>query len=71
MAMNYTLTSGTTTNTILPVTWTGSGGGYTQGVTYISSGSGGWTAPAPRTPTALEWLDAEVEKVCKLARLAG
>jgi hypothetical protein len=40
-------------------------------VTSGGAGGGGWTAPAPRDPTALEWLDAEVEKVCKLARLAG
>ena len=26
------------------------------------------SAPAPREPTALEWLDAEVEKTCALAR---
>ena len=41
---------------------------YTMPVMYYSGGS---TMPAPRPQTALEWLDAEVEAVCKLARLAG
>lgn len=41
----------------------------TAPVTYYASG--GITMPAPRPQTALEWLDAEIEAVCKLARLAG
>ena len=48
---------------------------------YVSSGalyltpsvtSGTWTtSPAARTPTHLEWLDAEVERTCALARSAA
>jgi hypothetical protein len=42
----------------------------TNGVTYISSGgTGSWSAPEPKPQSALEWLDAEVEKTCALARL--
>lgn len=53
---NYTTTSTTLTSMPLIVTSGGAGGG-------------GWTSPAPRKQTALEWLDAEIESVCKLARL--
>ena len=38
---------------------------------YSGGAGGGYTAPAPRKQTALEWLDAEIEAVCKLARIAG
>lgn len=42
----------------------------TSGVNGITSGAI-WTEPAPtREPTALEWLDAEVERTCALARVA-
>lgn len=45
----------------------------TTGTSYVYPGtfaisSGGYSVPPPRTPTTLEWLDAEVESVCKLAR---
>lgn len=40
---------------------------WTMPVTYHSAGS---TFPAPRPQTALDWLDAETEAVCKLARAA-
>ena len=42
----------------------------TSGVNGITSGAI-WTEPAPpRKPTPLEWLDAEVERTCALARAA-
>lgn len=41
---------------------------FTAPMTYYSSGS---TAPVPRPKTALEWLDDEIEAVCKLARQAA
>ena len=54
-ATGYTTSSSTTW--AMPVTlYSGSGG------------SGGYTSPAPRPQTALEWLDAEIESMCKLAR---
>ena len=37
--------------------------------------AGGWSQPVPSSPpapkpqTALEWLDAEIERTCALARL--
>ena len=69
-----TVTTGSTTNagTIsYPVT---AGGGYTDGVTYVGGGGGGYAWPAakpePQPQSALEWLDAEVEKTCALARAA-
>jgi hypothetical protein len=41
----------------------------TGGTTYVNgTTSGGFAAPPPRELSALEWLDAEVEKVCALAR---
>jgi hypothetical protein len=67
MAMSYTITTGSSTSANFPVLWTGSSG-YMQGVTYVSGGSAN---PADRTPAALEWLDAEIEATCRLARLAA
>jgi hypothetical protein len=51
----------TTNTTTIPYSWNG---------TYTAITGGGYSAPPPRMPTALEWLDAEVESVCKLARAA-
>lgn len=59
----YNVTS-TATTTTYPLQLTG--GTWTGPVTVYSSG--GSTMPAPRPQTALEWLDAEIEAVCKLAR---
>jgi hypothetical protein len=60
-------TSGSATYTFSP---SFTSNGYSMPLMLTSSGSGGWTAPAPREPTALEWLDAEIEATCKLARVA-
>jgi len=36
----------------------------------VTAGAGGWSQPSPPRPqTALEWLDAEIERTCALARL--
>lgn len=48
-------------------TWNG-GGSYTLSLPPVTYTSGYSTNPPPRDPTVLEWLDSEVEKVCKLAR---
>lgn len=65
-----TLTSSTT----LPVVWNGS---YTQsaytyaGVQWTGPPTG-FVTPAPaKEPTALEWLDAQIEAVCARGRLAA
>ena len=52
-------------------TYVWSGGNYTLSPPSIAAYSGGYSTNAPRELTALEWLDAETEKVCKLARLAS
>lgn len=65
-----TLTSSTT----MPLVWNGS---YTQPA-YTYAGAQ-WPAPAagsaapspPKEPTALEWLDAQVEAVCARGRLTA
>ena len=76
--MEYAYSLNTTTgngSVMWPVVFTTGGssssGNYVYSGGGSGGGSGGYTAPAPRPPTALEWLDAEIEKVCKLARLAG
>lgn len=40
----------------------------TAPLTYYTSGG---TTPQPRPKTALEWLDDEIEAVCRLARQAA
>jgi len=58
---NTANTSGSYTYTY-PVT-------ITSGGTIGGGGGGGGYVPAPpREPTVLEWLDAEVERTCALAR---
>ncbi len=57
----------TTTNVSYPLNLTGTW----VGPTTISSDGGSYSAPAPRPQTPLEWLDAEVEATCKLARQAA
>ena len=47
---------------------TSSSTAWTMPVTYYSAGG---TNPVPRPQTALEWLDAEIEGICKLARMAA
>jgi hypothetical protein len=44
---------------------------YTYTMSPLTVYSGGTSLPVPRPQTALEWLDAEVEAVCKLARQAA
>ena len=61
---NMVTTTGTSTNWTMPVT-------ISTGDYVFSGGAGGYSMPAPRPQTALEWLDAEVEATCKLARLAA
>ena len=67
-----TVTTGNTT-TAYPVVI--SGGGTWNAPVYVGGGGGGgsvtlngWPAPGPVPQSALEWLDAEVDKVCALAR---
>jgi hypothetical protein len=67
--ITYSMTTGTSSGT-WPVVFTGSGGS-TASYIYAGGGAGGYTSSAPRPQTALEWLDAETEAMCKLARLAG
>lgn len=43
-------------------------GGTTYTMTAPLMVYSGSTMPAPRSQTALEWLDAEIEATCKLAR---
>jgi len=65
-----TTTTGATTNVgtfMLPA--------ITSGAVYVGGGNGGsvqavWPAPEPKPQSALEWLDAEVEATCALARAA-
>lgn len=52
--------TGTTTGTVVI------NDGYANGAAYTFAGSAN---PPPRELTPLEWLDAEVEKTCALARL--
>ena len=52
---NYVYTTSGTTALTMPATYWSAGG----------------TNPVPRPQTALEWLDAEIEGTCKLARLAA
>ena len=61
----YNVTSGSSTSTAWQVPLTISNGSYV----YPGISNGG--APAPRPQTALEWLDAEIEAMCKLARVTG
>lgn len=69
MEYTYSLTTAGSGSTTRPVVITSGGGCNSTNYVTASGGSGGgWTSPDPRTPTALEWLDAEVESVCKLAR---
>lgn len=56
---SYWGTSASTTM-IYPVT-------YTNTSATIAVG-GSYAPPAPRAPTALEWLDSEVESTCARAR---
>ena len=52
------------------IPWTGT---TTTTGTYVMPMSvygGGGFSPPPRQPTALEWLDAEIERTCALARAA-
>jgi hypothetical protein len=42
---------------------------YTTPLTVYTGGGSG--LPAPRPKTALDWLDDEIEAVCKLARQAA
>jgi hypothetical protein len=58
-AYPFVVTSGSSTTYPYVIT-SGAGGGYVQPVAPSAP-------PAPRT--ALEWLDAEVERTCALARL--
>lgn len=59
-AYNTVSSSGTTYTVTAPLAiMTGGGGG------------GSYAVPAPRAQTALEWLDAEIEATCKLARQAA
>lgn len=62
-----TVVTSSGTNTSL---WNGS---YTNSAVtiYTGGGSGYSDPPAPRPKTALEWLDAEIETTCKLARQAA
>lgn len=61
----------TSTNTVggvycTPIITTG---GASGGVTWVGGGGGGgWTPPPPAPQGPLDWLDAEVEKTCALAR---
>lgn len=57
---SYWGTSASTTM-IYPVTYTN-----TSATTIAVGGS--YAPPAPRAPTALEWLDSEVESTCARAR---
>lgn len=63
-----------TSSTTLPVAWNGS---YTQpAYTYAGAQwpdpATGFVTPAPaKEPTALEWLDAQVESVCARGRLTA
>jgi len=65
-----TVTTGSTTNVgtyMLPA--------ITNGAVYVGGGGGGsvqavWPEPEPKPQSALDWLDAEVEKTCALARAA-
>jgi hypothetical protein len=61
-AYNTTVTTGTSTSWTLPLT-------ISNG-SYVYSGSAGGVS-APRPQTALEWLDAEIEATCRLARQAA
>ena len=61
-----------TTNTTLTYSPSLTGSGYSAPLVIASGGAGSvGVSPAPRTPTALEWLDSEIEATCKLARAAG
>lgn len=68
MEYAYTIsTTGSSGNVTWPVVASGGNGAYVYG----SGGGGGCGAPAPRPQTALEWLDAEIEATCRLARAAS
>lgn len=61
-----TVTTGSTTT--LPVSWNGS---YTNAVfAQVPAYPPPGPAPAQKPPGPLEWLDAEVERTCALARAA-
>ena len=68
MEYAYTISTTGSSSATWPVIANG-GTSYGKGVTYVSGGGGGGLyTPPPRPQTALEWLDAEVEATCKLAR---
>ena len=61
----------TTTNTTYAYMPSYTGGSNAIPYIVTSGGGGSYSMPAPRPQTALEWLDAEIEATCRLAREAG
>lgn len=65
-AVPYLITS---TGSGVNVNWAGGGAGGVGGVGGISY-QPSYSLPPAKPLTALEWLDAEIEKTCALARAA-
>jgi hypothetical protein len=63
---NAITTSASTATNVVFTTYGYSGG--TMWVNPTTTAPALPSPPAPKSPTALEWLDAEVDKVCALAR---
>ncbi len=66
--VEWTSGPGTQGGTYIPWITTGTTTTGTYVLPMTVYGSGGVSAPPARQPTPLEWLDAEVEKTCALAR---
>lgn len=73
MEYAYNVTTGGSSGVSWTMPLTISNGSYVYGGSgnYNAGADAGYVAPAPRPQTALEWLDAEIEATCKLARQAS